>query len=193
MGAPARTPEAGAAPLFLERWSPRALSPEPLSEAEVAALFEAARWSPSCFNEQPWHFVYGTSEAERSKILETLVAFNRAWAAPAPLLIAVFARRHFAKDGSANRWAAFDAGAAWMALALQAQLSGLRAHAMGGFDAAKAHALLGVPEGEFEACCVVAVGRPGDPASLPEELRGREHPTPRRPLAEVAVRVAPAP
>lgn len=189
----ARAPEAGAAPLFLERWSPRALSPEPLREEEVAALFEAARWSPSCFNEQPWHFVYGTSEAEREKILETLVEFNRAWASPAPLLIAVFARRTFAKDGSPNRWAAFDTGAAWMAVALQAQLSGLRAHAMGGFDAAKAHALLGVPEEAYEACCVVAVGRPGDPGSLPAALREREHPTPRKPLADVAVRLSMAP
>jgi len=187
-----RQPEAPVDPLFVGRWSPRAFGSAPLAEDTVASLFEAARWSPSCYNDQPWLFVFGTTEGERATILETLVEFNRTWAARAPLLAVLFARRRFAHDGSPNRWAPFDTGAAWMALTLRARQLGLFTHAMAGFDPARAHELLSVPEADYEAMCVVAVGPLGDPALLPASLRERESPSPRKALAEVARR-APAP
>lgn len=187
---PARVPEAGVDPLFLERWSPRAFDPTPLDEETVATLFESARWSPSCNNDQPWLFVYGTSETERAPILETLVESNRAWASRAPLMVALFARRRFVHDDSSNRWGPFDSGAAWMALALRARQLGLYTHAMAGFDPAKAHLLLGVPEADYEAMCVIAVGRLGDPGLLQASHRAREAPSSRKPLADVARRVS---
>ncbi len=181
----------GAAALFTERWSPRAFSPEPLAREEVLRMFEAARWSPSCFNEQPWLFVWADDRKGRERILGTLGERNRAWARNAPLLAVLFARRRFEDDGKPNRWAAFDCGAAWMALALQARLSGLYTHAMGGFDAAGAHRALGVPEQDYEAMCVIAAGRRGDPADLPAEMRERERPgLERRPLESTARRFA---
>jgi len=184
-----RLPDGPVDPLFLDRWSPRAFEDEPLPAETVSTLFEAARWSPSCYNDQPWLFVFGTTEPERATILETLVEFNRAWASRAPLLAVLFARRRFAHDGSPNRWAPFDSGAAWMALALAARQKGLHTHAMAGFDPARAHELLGVSEADYEAMCVIAVGRRGDPELLPVPLRERETPSPRKPLAEVARRV----
>ncbi|MDD5708685.1 MAG: nitroreductase family protein, partial [Kiritimatiellae bacterium] len=124
--------------MFVDRWSPRAYLPEPIPEHQIRMLFEAARWAPSCFNEQPWLFVYATSEADRSRFAAALVEKNRAWAGIAPLLIFVLARRNFRQSGKQNRHAAFDSGAAWMSLALQARKLGLYAHGMAGFDINKA-------------------------------------------------------
>jgi nitroreductase len=104
----------------------------------------------------------------------------------APVLGVVFARRHFAHNGKPNRWGAYDAGAAAMSLALQAHALGLAVHFMGGFDALRALEELGVPRGEYEAMAAFALGRPGDPGELSEELRERESPSGRKPLREVA-------
>lgn len=172
---------------FLARWSPRSFASEPLTDEQIATLFEAARWAPSCYNEQPWLFVYGATDADRARVAECLVDANRVWAERAPLLGVVFARRSFAKTGKPNRWAPFDSGAASFSLALQATKIGLAAHFMGGFSQEKAHELLGVPAGEYEAMAAFAVGRPGPADALPEGYRERETPSDRKPLAQVAV------
>jgi len=182
-----RTPEAEVDPQFLERWSPRAFADDPVDAAHLASLFEAARWAPSCFNEQPWLFVYAVEAEDRARVLDLLVEANRAWARRAPVLGVVFARRHFARNGDANRWAAFDAGAASMSLALQAGRLGLAAHFMGGFDADRAGEALGAPASDYEPMAAFALGRRGDASSLPEALAERERPSGRKPLAEVAV------
>ncbi len=175
------------APLFAERWSPRAFSPEPLAPAQVSALFEAARRAPSCYNDQPWHFVYATEPAARARLLPVLVEANRAWAQHAPLLGVVFARKTFAHDGRPNRWGEFDAGQAAMSLALQAHLLGLASHFMGGFDEAAAYPACEMDPAGWTAMAAFVVGRVGDPATLPEKLRERELlRSPRKPAAEVA-------
>jgi len=183
-----REPQAEVDPMFLERWSPRAFDPEPLPAEAIDSLFEAARWAPSCFNEQPWLFVYGTDMEERGVFLEILSERNRLWAVNAPLLAVVFARRTFAGKGNPNRWAPFDCGAAWVSLALQARTMGLYAHGMAGFSREKACELLGVPEEEYDAMAAIAVGMYGDGDKLDERFRETEKPNTRKPLAEVAVK-----
>jgi len=180
-----REPEADVEPMFLERWSRRAFSSRPLSRASLATLFEAARWAPSSGNEQPWLFVYAHEPQDLARLRELLVPGNRVWADRAPVLALLFARR--ASSHGPNRWAPFDAGAAWMALALQAHQLGLSAHAMGGFYEEKAYAALGVPESEYQAMAAIAIGYPGDPAGLPEAVRARERPSGRRAIAQIAV------
>ena len=182
-----RSPEVEVDSSFLDRWSPRALAPTPLSDTEIAALFEAARWAPSCFNEQPWLFRYAVTATDRARFATALSAKNQLWAPQAPLLIYVLARRTFAKTGRENRHAFFDAGAAWMALALQARRLGLFAHAMAGFDRDAAARLLQVDLMQHEILAAVAVGRYGDPALLPDDLRAVESPNERKPAAEVAL------
>lgn len=172
--------------MFLDRWSPRAFADEPLTARELHTLFEAARWAPSCFNEQPWRFVYATEPEPRRRLLECLAPKNQAWAGRAPVLMFLLARRRFAQGGKENRHAPFDAGAAWMALALQARKLGLYAHAMAGFSQEKAYAALGADREEYLVMAAIAVGRPGDPAGLPEDLRAMESPNGRKPHAEVA-------
>jgi nitroreductase len=188
-----RTPDWDVDSMFVDRWSPRGFSGEPLTEREIHTLFEAARWAPSCYNEQPWRFVYATEPQARARLTACLVAKNRAWAGGAPLLMFLLARRHFQKTGAENRHAPYDAGAAWMALALQARKLGLYAHAMAGFNQDKAYEALGVSREDTLVMTAIAVGRRGDASGLPEDLRLLESPNDRKPHAEVAIPLAPAP
>lgn len=181
-----RTPQVEVDCLFTDRWSPRSFLEEPLSQTQISALFEAARWSPSCYNEQPWLFRYAVSAADRERFAAALVERNRLWATKAPLLIFVLTRLHFTGSGEVNRHAAFDAGAAWMALALQARRLGLYAHAMAGFSRKRAFEVLAVAAEEFDILAAVAVGRHGPADRLPEELAAIEKPNERKDLAEVA-------
>jgi nitroreductase len=182
-----RIPEVDIDAMFLDRWSPRSFLSEPLRSDQVLALFEAARWAPSASNDQPWIFIYAVSEEDRRRFAATLVEWNQRWARSAPLLGYVLARRNLAGKDRPNRTALFDTGAAWMSLALQAHKLGLHAHGMGGFDREKAIEALGVPPDRFEIIAAFAVGRRGDPANLPEDLRQRELPSLRKPASEVAV------
>jgi nitroreductase len=184
-------PAATLTPLFAARRSPRAFREDPLAKDQIAALFEAARRAPSCFNDQPWHFVHASRGPARERLLATLAEPNRVWAQRAPLVGIVFARKTFGHDGQPNRWGEFDAGAASMSLMLQAHLLGLEAHLMGGFDAAAAAAACGMDPAAWTPMAAFVVGQPGDPASLPDKLREREiQRSPRKPLAEVARELA---
>jgi nitroreductase len=176
---------------FLQRWSPRALSPE-VSEAELLSCLEAARWAPSSSNTQPWRYVL-TRQGEPgfAAVLACLVPANQAWAQRAgallvacSLLESVATATHPAKPLPGS---AFDAGAAWMSLALQARQLGLFAHAMGGVERAPLAAAIALPA-TARIDCVIAIGRPGDAALLSEEQRGREQPNGRRPLSELLMR-----
>ncbi len=180
----ARRPDHPVAPFLAARWSPRSFTDAPMTEAQVMSLLEAARWAPSASNNQPWRMVWALrGEAAFAAILGTLAAGNQVWAGRAAALIAVASRDTVLRDGAEapNRWAAFDTGAAWMSLALQAREMGLAAHAMGGFDAAELAGAVALPAGH-SLQAVVAVGTQGLPEALPEPLRSREAPGPRMPV-----------
>ena len=171
------------------RWSPRAFDPDrPLAEGDMLPLLEAARWAASSNNLQPWRLAWALrGEPAFGALLACLNPGNAAWAGRAGALLLGCAA--LAKpDGTPNRHAAHDLGAALAQLALQATAAGVGVHLMGGFDAARARAALGVPDG-VEPYTAVALGWPGDPALLEEPVRARELvPRERRPLAEVAPR-----
>lgn len=173
---------------FLGRWSPRAFTSEVMTEAEVLTLLEAAGWAPSASNLQPWRFVYGLrSDAGFAAIADALVPFNRGWAEKASALIVVASKTTTLKDEAEvpNSFHAFDSGAAWAQLALQAHLKGWIAHGIGGFDHARLAVNVKLPEG-YALHAVVAFGHQGGPANLQEMLQAREHPNDRLALAEVA-------
>jgi nitroreductase len=181
-----RTPAHPVDPLFVRRWSPRAMSGVPLDRAQLLTLLEAARWAPSGGNGQPWRVAWalaGTPHFDR--FLATLVPGNREWCVRAGALVLLCARV-VRDDGRASPMAPFDAGAAWASLALQGTVSGLVVHAMGGFDREAARAAAGVPAG-LEPQVMIAVGRPGRVEDLPEKLREREFPSDRLPLEALAV------
>ena len=180
-----RNPTAEIDSMFIDRWSPRAFEPTPLTHQQIESLFEAARWSPSCFNEQPWLFIYAASAADRERFMPALVEGNQLWVKNASLLMFLLCRRNFSHSGKENRHASFDAGAAWMSLALQARKLGLYAHAMAGFSRAEAYEILHVPEQEYDIMAAIAVGYRGDPAMLPDPVAAREKPSERKALQDV--------
>ncbi len=174
--------------LIRERWSPRAFSAEPVPEAAVDSLLEAARWAPSSNNEQPWHFILASRTADpegHARLVSVLVPFNQAWAEKAPLLAISVARLN-SHAGEPNRWALYDTGQAVALLTVQATAMGLSAHQMAGFDPVLARERLGIPEG-FEPVTAIAVGYRGDPQELNPKLQAREAaPRVRRPSREWA-------
>ena len=172
--------------LMLNRWSPRAMSGAPISDAERASLLEAARWAPSCFNAQPWRFLYATKgSAHWDAYFDLLIAPNQAWVSQAGLLLVLLSRRRFEHNGEPTDTNSFDAGAAWQNVALQASSMGLVAHGMRGFDKQRARVDLDVPE-LFEIEAMIAVGHPGEIEALPETHVEREKPSPRKAVHEFA-------
>ena len=168
------------------RWSPRAFDDRPIELEKLRSLFEAARWAPSSNNGQPWRFIVANKdfETEWNRLLACLVEGNRKWAYRAPVLILSVASLNFEDDAKPNRHAFHDTGLAVENLVLQATALGLVAHQMAGFDVEKARADLKIPSGH-EPVAMIAVGYPGDLASLSDRLREREQqPRSRQPISE---------
>jgi len=175
------------APIFLDRWSPRAFTGEAMPQDVLLSLFEAARWAPSAANGQPWYFVYGHRGTEAFQtIYDTLDEGNRRWADKASVLIVIVSQTHRKNAAGEMRPAythAFDTGTAWGYLALQAVHAGYHAHGMGGIDRDKAKEVLGIPEG-FRVEAAVAIGKIAPKETLPEDLLKREVPSGRKTVAE---------
>ena len=156
-----RVPDAPIDAMFVDRWSHRALLPRSIPADDLRALFEAARWAPSASNVQPWLFVYNDDEETLARARGLLNPRNRVWAEKAPLLVFVFARRIHHETGRPLRTGAFDTGAAWLSLALQAHKLGLSTRAMGGINHELAYELFGVPREQYESMAAIAIGYPG--------------------------------
>ncbi len=172
--------------LLRKRWSPRAFSSRPVEPDKLRSLWEAARWAPSSYNEQPWSFIVATKEdeAEYAQLLSCLVEGNIQWAQHAPVLMVSVARLSFEEDGKPNRHAFHDVGQAVANLIVQATALGLVVHQMAGIFPDKIRELYGIPEG-YEAVAGIALGYPGDPEILPERLRQRElAPRSRKPIQD---------
>ena len=175
--------------LVRQRRSVYAFGPEPVADADLRAVLEAAARAPSSYNEQPWRYVVGRrGDAAYGAVLDALTGHNPEWARTAPALGLVLAAPTFARDGAANRHAWHDVGGSTLLLALAAEARGLALHLMAGVDGRGAAKALGVPEA-FEPVAAFALGRPAaEPgAGLPPALAERDRqPKPRRPLAETA-------
>lgn len=187
MSAPTpRTADHPINPIFLERWSPRAMSGETIGEEELFTFFEAARWAPSSYNSQPWRFLYARRDTPMWETYVGLLAEgNRGWAKDAAALVLLLSKITMTipgKDVPIESYShSMDAGAGWGYFALQAQMSGWSTHAMVGYDMPRAVAELGIPA-DYRVECMIAVGRRGDPATLSESARAREAPNSRSPI-----------
>jgi nitroreductase len=177
----------GVAPMFLRRWSPRAMSGEPLSHTELHRLFEAARWAPSSYNEQPWRIVYAKRDTPAfDKLFDALVEFNQLWCKNAAVLLVFCCSEKHAHNSEQNTASQFDTGSAWMSLALQASMMDIVAHGMVGFDHEKVAKAINLPK-EHKVLAMAALGKPGDVSVLPEGgIRDKEKPNSRKPLGEIA-------
>jgi len=160
-----------------QRWSPRAIDPDKaVSNQQLYSILEAARWAPSCFNDQPWRYIVcvkHNNEISWQNILNCLVEKNRQWAKNAPVLIIAVAMNNFRHNGKPNRWAIYDTGAASTSLCLQATALGLATHQMGGFDEQKIRKVFELPS-DCTAMSVIAVGYQADIDSLDDDFKDAE-------------------
>jgi nitroreductase len=172
-------------PIFLNRWSPRAMSDAPITNEELMPLFEAARWAPSSYNEQPWRFMYSHKGSATWDTLFALInPFNQTWAKNAGVLVLVLSKNFFENTGLPSNAHTFDAGAAWMSLALQGSINGLAIRAIAGFDYDQARTVLHIPA-EFKIEVMIAIGKPGEKEELPIQFQAKETPSDRKPLQEI--------
>ena len=171
--------------LFINRWSPRAMSGEAISDDELFSLFEAARWAPSSYNHQPWRFVYAKRDTEHwEKLFNFLLEGNRVWVKNAAVIVVLISKTSSDYNQSFMRTHSFDSGAAWENLALQGSLDGLVIHGMSGLDYEKATSELGVPD-EYKVEMMFAIGKPGKAEELPEKLQEIEKPSGRKKISEI--------
>jgi nitroreductase len=186
-----RTTSTPVDPLFLERWSPRAFDGSKLDTADLFTMFDAARWAPSSFNGQPWRFIYAHRDsAAWPRFLSLLMPFNAMWAQRASVLVFVVSDTLIqlprADSLSVSHSHSFDAGAAWVLLALQATRLGYHAHGMTGVEFERARTELSVPD-RFRIEAAVAIGRIGDKSTLPPEFQAREAPNGRKELKDLVM------
>jgi nitroreductase len=182
-GSAIRKPDHAIDEVFLDRWSPRAMSGAEISKTGLMSLFEAARWAPSSNNNQPWRFLY----AERNTghwplFFDLLTDSNKIWAKHAAVLLLIVSKNTF-DNGRPSRTHSYDTGAAWENLALQGNLKGYVIHGMQGFDYERARSSLNIPDG-FTVEAMAAIGMPGNREDLPDDLQKRESPNDRRKLTE---------
>ncbi|HMW40194.1 MAG: nitroreductase family protein [Saprospiraceae bacterium] len=177
-------------PEIKNRWSARAFDGSPLSVTELNTLLEAAAWAPSANNEQPWIYYYAHRNTEAFKSLwDCLVEGNRPWTAQAAVLMIACTRTTFEQTGKHNGSAEHDLGLANANLLTQATGMNIYGHIMGGFDRAKATALLQLPD-NIRPMYMIALGKLGDPASLEEPYKSRElAPRSRKPLDEIVIAI----
>lgn len=174
-------------PLILSRWSPRAMSGEEINDQELMSLFEAARWAPSSYNNQPWIFIYAKRNTPAwETFFKFLVPFNQNWVKNAAALVIIASKKTFFHNGKPSITHSFDTGAAWENLTLEAQSRGLVAHGMEGFNYGLTQKELNIPD-NYQVEAMVAIGKMGKKENLPKELQEREFPSDRKPLSEVVM------
>ncbi|MHC4891161.1 MAG: nitroreductase family protein [Planctomycetota bacterium] len=170
--------------IIVSRWSPYAFDDRPVSDEDLLSLFEAARWAPSSYNEQPWHYIVAKKEdsEEIEAMLSCLVEGNRIWAKNAPVLALGITRLNFVRNNKPNRAAIHVLGLASMNLVLEATARNISVHQMIGIEPERIRTVYHVPEG-FEPMTGLAIGYAAESDILPEELRARDRERrPRKPL-----------
>lgn len=181
----ARDPHEKVDPLFYRRWSPRSFDKSDIPHEILCAIFDAARWSPSCSNEQPWLFITSSNQGEFEICFELLEKRNQKWAKDVSVIGFLFGDRTFSKNGKTNTYASFDCGAASLAITLQARIFGLYVHALAGIHKEKTYKALKVSKEKYEAICGFTIGALDTPDKLTDNLAAREKPPARKPLSEI--------
>lgn len=172
--------------LLVKRWSPYAFSDRRVSDEDICALFEAARWAPSSYNEQPWSFILATQQdpGEFDRLASCLVEANQVWARQAPVLAVSVARLNFARNGNPNGCAQHDVGLAVAQLTVEATARGMVVHQMAGIVPDIVRANYQLPEG-CQPLTGIAIGYAGDVQKLPDSLQDRDRAErTRKPLAD---------
>ncbi len=172
--------------LFLSRQSVYALTGEAISQEQLMTLFEAAHWAPSSYNNQPTRFIYAhCNTPEWQNLFELMVPANQTWAQHAAVLVVTVSKQTMGPKNTPSPTHSFEAGAAWMSLAIQAEIMALVVHGMSGFDYEKARTSLCIPEG-FTVQMMCAIGKRATQHAEVKLLERDAKPTSRKSLEEIA-------
>jgi nitroreductase len=181
----------GVIPVVLNRWSSRSFADRAVSREDLGRVFEAARWSASCQNEQPWRFLLGIRDTAPfdsiyTKLFEALLGFNQEWAGAAPVLVLGVVDARFSHNGNDNPYALYDLGGAMAHFTLQAAALGMTSRQLAGFNHDLVRESLQIPSG-YTLGVITALGYQGHPSALEnEKLFAREiAPRERKPLSEL--------
>lgn len=161
--------------IIKERYSTVIFSSKSVEENKLATLFEAARWAPSAFNEQPWKFIVGIKGKNENyeKLYNCLREANQNWAKYAPVLVLSIALKNSPVTGKPNRFAQYDTGMAVGNLLAQATSLDLFVHQMGGYSVSKAKEFFNLGD-EYELMAAMAIGYKGKIELFPDDLKERE-------------------
>lgn len=172
-------------PLLHNRWSPRAMTGEPMTDEELFPLFEAARWAPSSYNNQPWIILYAKRDTPEWDLFYSLmVDFNQKWTKNASALVVMASHNLYELNQKPAPTHSYDTGAAWMSIALEGSARGYVVHGMSGFDYEKARQVLNIPK-DYTVEAMAAIGKRAPKEVLPPEIQAKEFPSPRKELAEI--------
>ena len=164
--------------IIAKRWSIRAFDiNKAVSREQIVAICEAARWAPSCYNDQPYRFMVWDKNhnlEQYNKAFNCIGEWNQRWVRTAPVIICALADIKFRHNGKLNRWTNFDTGAAAQNLYLQAVSLGLMAHPFGGFDSDKIKSEFNIPD-DFTPMAMIAIGYQSEDINvLDDDHKGEE-------------------
>ncbi len=161
-------------PLIKSRWSPRAFKTREVEAEKLRRIFEAARWAPSSFNEQPWRFIVGSKGGDTwDKLYGCLIDFNQKWNHNVPVLLMSVGKKTLTRNGRPNAVFHYDVGQSMAYITLQAVSEGLMVHQMGGFSKERARGLFRIPD-DFEPLTMMAIGYQDEASVLPSDLEQQE-------------------
>lgn len=171
---------------FVSRMSPRAFDPsKTVDETDLMSCFEAARWAPSSYNNQPWRYVFARKGSQSYQLMtESLVEFNKMWCKNAPILVLICSCKYFVHNHKPSATASLDTGASYMSFILEAHKRGIITHTMEGFDKQLLSKSMNISE-NYTVEALMAVGYLGSLQLLPPELQAKETPSTRRALSEM--------
>ncbi len=177
--------------LLRQRRSPYAFDPNRnVDESDIKALFEAARWTMSSYNAQPWRYLVGVKERNPEmweRVFSVLVEGNKPWAKNAPVLALGVVEHNFEHNGKDNKAAAHDLGAASALLTVEATARGMVVHQMIGIDPDKARQEFGI-EGSLEPLTGLAIGYAGDASHVDDTYAQRDAKVrARKPLSDIII------
>jgi nitroreductase len=161
--------------LLKKRWSPRSFSEKSIDIELLNQLFEAARWAPSSYNEQPWRFIVARKENQETydRLASVMNEFNQSWATNAPVLVLALTKTTFDLDGRKNHHAGHDLGQAIAHLTFEATNHNLYVHQMAGISPDKAREIYDISD-DYKPLTMFAIGYKGNPESLNDKLQKQE-------------------
>jgi nitroreductase len=173
--------------LLRKRWSARAFSSRRVEKTKLFSILEAARWTPSSRNEQPWRYIIFTTD-NPSRLLEaqSVLLESNSFAKQAPILICAITKKTYTDSLELNRLYFHDLGAANENMFLECFNQGLIMHEMGGFNVKLAKEIFNIPD-DYEVGIMIAIGYQGTNDSLPEKFKVKNtKPRERKHLSQIA-------